>query len=171
MITLVRPTTAADIAALPDIERAAGQCFRQIPELSWLAQGPVISARCHQHYLQQEMSWVVEHSGQPRGFLLAEAQDSTLFIVELSVHQASQGIGLGRRLLSDVAVEAKARSFTSLTLTTFRDVPWNAPWYARMGFEMLPETSLNDALRQKLAQEVAHGMAYESRCAMRLMLS
>lgn len=94
-----------------------------------------------------------------------------LFIVELSVHQASQGIGLGRRLLSDVAVEAKARSFTSLTLTTFRDVPWNAPWYARMGFEMLPETSLNAALRQKLAQEVAHGMAYESRCAMRLMLS
>jgi N-acetylglutamate synthase-like GNAT family acetyltransferase len=47
----------------------------------------------------------------------------------------------------------------------------NAPWYARMGFEMLPETSLNAALRQKLAQEVAHGMAYESRCAMRLMLS
>ncbi|MFS3513794.1 GNAT family N-acetyltransferase, partial [Citrobacter braakii] len=37
--------------------------------------------------------------------------------------------------------------------------------------EMLPETSLNAALRQKLAQEVAHGMAYESRCAMRLMLS
>ncbi len=171
MINSVRPTTSADIPALPVIERAAGQRFQQAPGLQWIAQGPVISADCHQHYAQQKMSWVVEHNDQPCGFLLAQAQSSTLFIVEISVHQACQGLGLGRQLISYVAAQAKAQGFTSLTLTTFRDVPWNAPWYARMGVEILPEDPLSTALRQKLMQEVAHGMAYESRCAMRLMLN
>ena len=35
-----------------------------------------------------------------------------------------------------------------LTLTTFRDVPWNAPWYSRLGFEPAPdEPRLAELLR------------------------
>ena len=106
----------------------------------------------------------------PVGFLLAEAQDDSLFITEISLHLAWQGQGLGRRLIDFVAAVARERGFISLTLTTFRDVAWNAPWYARMGFEILPEATLDAALRQKRNLETAHGFAYESRCAMRLML-
>ncbi|WP_281549065.1 GNAT family N-acetyltransferase [Kluyvera cryocrescens] len=165
-----RPTTQFDIAALPAIERAAGQRFAQIPELAWLAAGPVISVDQHQQAASAGMSWVVLAGDCPVGFLLAEAQDASLFIVEISLHRAWQGQGLGRRLIDFVATVAKERGFTSLTLTTFRQVSWNAPWYARMGFEILPEAALTAALRQKRQEESAHGLAYESRCAMRLML-
>ena len=116
------------------------------------------------------MSWVVLAGDCPVGFLLAEAQDDSLFITEISLHLAWQGQGLGRRLIDFVATVAKERGFTSLTLTTFRQVSWNAPWYAQMGFEILPEAALTAALRQKRQEESAHGLAYESRCAMRLML-
>ena len=33
----LRPTRIDDVAALPAIERAAGQRFRDVPELAWLA--------------------------------------------------------------------------------------------------------------------------------------
>ncbi|MKW16615.1 GNAT family N-acetyltransferase, partial [Salmonella enterica subsp. enterica] len=47
-------------------------------------------------------------------------------------------------------------------------VPWNAPFYRRLGFEMM--TTLTPELRQKREEETAHGLAYGSRCAMRLPL-
>lgn len=103
-------------------------------------------------------------------FLVAETQGSSLFIAELSLHLEWQGKGIGRRLIEYVAEQAHAKGYTSLTLTTFRDVPWNAPWYARLGFEMLTDETLPAKLRQKREEEAAHGLAFESRCAMHLML-
>jgi N-acetylglutamate synthase-like GNAT family acetyltransferase len=54
---------------------------------------------------------------------------------------------IGRQLIACVADHARTLGLTSLTLTTFRDVPWNAPFYARLGFEYIAE--LTPELRQK----------------------
>lgn len=170
MIYTFRPTSAADIPALPAIERAAAQRFNTLPELRWLAAGPAIGAARHQHFASANMSWLALAEGQPVGFLLAEAHDASLFIVEFSIHLDWQGRGLGRRLMAYAIEQAREKGFSALTLTTFREVPWNAPWYTRMGFEVVPESLLSDALRQKLREEAAHGLAAESRCAMRLAL-
>ena len=168
-ITL-RATTLADTAALPAIERSAGQRFLQIPELAWIADDQIISAAQHQAFAATGLSWLAQADEHPVGFLVAETLDSSLFIAELSLHQEWQGKGIDRRLICYVAEQACEKGYTSLTLTTFRNVPWNAPWYAQMGFEILPEAALTAALRQKRQEESAHGLAYESRCAMRLML-
>lgn len=170
MTLLFRPTCAEDSAVLPAIERAASQRFLQIPDLAWLAASPVITPEQHRHYADEAMSWLVLSEDQPIGFVVAQAQGQSLFITEISLHIAWQGQGLGRRLLTYVAEQARNKGYTALILTTFKDVPWNAPWYARMGFEILPETTLSAVLRQKRQEETAHGFAYESRCAMRLML-
>jgi N-acetylglutamate synthase-like GNAT family acetyltransferase len=74
------------------------------------------------------------------------------------------GKRVGRQLIA-CAEHARKLGLTSLTLTTFRDVPWNAPFYARLGFEIV--TELTPELRQKREEEAAHGLAYDSRCAMR----
>ena len=116
------------------------------------------------------MSWLAQVDERPVGFLVAETLDSSLFIAEFSLHLEWQGNGIGRRLLGYVSEQAREKGHTSLTLTTFRNVPWNAPFYARLGFEMLDDESLPATLRKKRAEEAAHGLAYESRCAMRLML-
>ncbi|HDT6534852.1 TPA: GNAT family N-acetyltransferase [Enterobacter cloacae] len=164
----VRPTRPGDVTALPAIERAAGQRFRDYPELAWLAEGKVISAEQHLGYAERGLSWLALANDQPVGFILAETHVSSLFIVELSVHLDWQGKGIGRRLIACVADQARKRGLASLTLTTFRDVPWNAPFYARLGFEMI--TTLTPELREKREEETAHGLAYDARCAMRLPL-
>lgn len=165
----IRPTTSDDVAALPAIERAAGERFRDDPDLAWLADGEVISAEQHLDYAERGLSWLALANDRPVGFILTEAHPSSLFIVELSVDLAWQGKGIGRQLIARAADHARKLGLTSLTLTTFRNVPWNAPFYARMGFEMM--TTLTPELRQKREEETAHGLAYESRCAMRLPLN
>ena len=164
----VRPTRPGDVTALPAIERAAGERFRDYPELAWLAEGEVISAEQHLDYAERGLSWLALANELPIGFILAELHVSSLFIVELSVHLDWQGKGIGRRLIACVADQARKRGLASLTLTTFRDVPWNAPFYARLGFEMI--TTLTPELREKREEETAHGLAYDARCAMRLPL-
>lgn len=166
-ITL-RPTRPGDVAALPAIERAAGERFREDPELTWLADGEVISAEKHLEYVERGLSWLARVNDRPVGFILTEAHSSSLFIVELSVDLNWQGKGIGRQLIACAADHARTLGLTSLTLTTFRDVPWNAPFYAKLGFKKM--TTLTPELRQKREEETAHGFAYETRCAMRLPL-
>ena len=168
MTIRIRPTTLSDVAALSAIERAAAGRFRDIPELAWLADGEVIPAEQHLDYAERGLSWLALANDQPVGFVLAEAHPSSLFIVELSVDLDWQGKGIGRQLIACVADHARNRGMTALTLTTFRNVPWNAPFYARLGFEKM--TTLTPELRQKREEETAHGLAYDSRCAMRLQL-
>ncbi|RJL01746.1 GNAT family N-acetyltransferase [Enterobacter chuandaensis] len=165
----VRPTRIDDVAALPAIERAAGERFRDYPDLAWLADGEVISAEQHLDYAERGLSWLALANDRPVGFILTEAHASSLFIVELSVDRDWQGKGFGRQLIARAADHARQMGLRSLTLTTFRDVPWNAPFYARLGFEMM--TRLTPELREKREEETAHGLAYESRCVMRLPLS
>jgi hypothetical protein len=78
---------------------------------------------------------------------------------------------VGRQLLLAAIEHARREQMRAVTLTTFRDVPWNAPFYQRMGFvEVAPgeqEAHLLDALQK----EVEHGFAAERRCAMHLRLS
>jgi hypothetical protein len=85
-------------------------------------------------YVEQGLSWLALANDQPVGFILAEAHPSSLFIVELSVDLDWQEKDR-RQLIACVADHARKLGLTSLTLTTFRDVPWNAPFYARLGFE------------------------------------
>ena len=59
-------------------------------------------------------------------------------IEQVGVDPAFARRGLGRRLIEHVAAEARRWGLGALTLTTFRDVPWNGPWYARHGFTQLP---------------------------------
>jgi hypothetical protein len=45
-----------------------------------------------------------------------------------------------------------------LTLTTFADVPWNAPYYARLGFEITPPNKITPGLREIRQYEAAAGL-------------
>ena len=63
---------------------------------------------------------------------------------------------------------ARARGFTAVSLTTFRRVPFNAPFYARAGFVDWPEGDVPASIRQRLMYEASAGL--KDRCAMRLDL-
>lgn len=166
-----RSSLPADAAALPAIERSAGQRFLTVPALAWIADDHIVSAELHREYAAKGMSWLALADDRPVGFLLGEAMESSLYIAEFSLHLAWQGKGIGRQLINTVTQWAREQGFTSLTLTTFRHVAWNAPLYQHLGFETLEDDALPAALRQKREEETAHGIPFESRCAMRLMLN
>src|SRR5262249_34656732 len=62
---------------------------------------------------------------------------------------------------------ASDAALTALTLTTFRDVPWNAPWYEARGFRVLDDDELTPGLRQRRAAEDALGLEAALRVVMR----
>jgi len=162
-----RSTLPEESALLPAIEHSAAQAFLSLPEFAWLAQESGISREQHQHCIAQNNSWVAVAGQQPVGFILTETLEDSLFIVELSVANEWQNQGIGRRLLALTASAAEQRGLLALTLTTFRAVPWNAPFYQRQGFAILDDAQLTQGLRQKLENEAAHGLRREIRCAMR----
>src|SRR5690349_9607866 len=99
MIT-IRPARAEDAGALPSIEQSAGEAFRTIPELAWLADGDNISAERHRALIADGACWVAaEEKGRPVGFLSAGIEGDALHIWELDVRLDRQGSGIGRALL------------------------------------------------------------------------
>ena len=75
--------------------------------------------------------------------------------------------GLGSRLVMAVCDWAESAGYRSVTLTTFRDVPWNMPFYARLGFEVIPPEALSPALQSVVRDETRRGLDPTRRVAMR----
>jgi GNAT superfamily N-acetyltransferase len=100
------------------------------------------------------------------GFGACEAFDDALHLWELAVRHDAQGQGVGRALIAAAVEEARRRALPAVTLSTFRQIPWNAPFYARLGFALLDDPALNPRLVAVLAKEARRGLT--DRCAMRL---
>jgi GNAT superfamily N-acetyltransferase len=168
----IRSTRPDDARHLPAIERSAGQLFLALPDLAWIAGAAVMDEARHQALIAAATSWVAcDEAGERVGFLAAEIAGETLHIWEISVHADAQGKGVGRTLIEHAARNARARGLQSLTLTTFRDVAWNEPYYQRLGFETLASDALGSRLAKLLEEEAAHSLPPDRRCAMRRALA
>lgn len=160
---LIRRATTADAELLPAIEQAAGTSFAAVPGLEWIAEDRVLGAEEHAAAIAAGTAWVAEND-EPIGFLTATVAGDALHIDEIAVLPAHQGKGIGRQLIATAVDAARARGLTAVTLTTFRDVAWNAPFYARLGFVEADDVRL----AALLAGEDARGLP--GRCAMRLQV-
>jgi GNAT superfamily N-acetyltransferase len=171
-LTIIRFFARDDAVHLPEIERSAGRLFETVPDLAWLAQDAVMSAQQHVDDMGDGLCWVACDDAKRRiGFLSAERIEDALHIWEVSVHAASHRQGIGRALIEHAATYAVQQELTALTLTTFRSVPWNEPYYHRLGFETLSQEMLDDRLKAALIDEGRRGLPPERRCAMRRMLA
>ena len=167
----IRPAKIADGYLLPGIEDSAGESFREIPGLAWIADDDSLSVEAHLGYIAQGTTWVAEAEDQIVGFLCAEAAGNELHICELAVSRAWQHQGIGRQLMKNTIEYAHRNQFQALTLTTFREVPWNEPFYRSLGFEIIASEKLSPRLEQILHTEMQHGLPGSLRCAMRLLIS
>lgn len=167
---MIRPTRPDETHLLPAIERSAGMAFSAIPELAWVAADDVLSAEEHRRLARAGTSWVAELDGHPVGFACAECVGADLHVHEVAVRRDLQGQGLGTRLMRSVEAHARKTDLARLTLTTFRDVPWNEPFYRRLGFSIVAPDALDDRLRRVLDEEAAAGFPSAMRCAMQMSL-
>ncbi|WP_217575971.1 GNAT family N-acetyltransferase [Mesorhizobium sp. GbtcB19] len=171
-MTTIRPARSEDAEALPTIEQSAGLAFRAIADLAWLADGDNVAVGRHRALIAGGACWIAaDEKDQPVGFLSAGIEGGAMHIWELDVHLDRQGQGIGRALLERAVADARRRGLAGVTLTTFRTVPWNAPFYRKFGFRILEGAEIDERLASVLGDEAEHGMPSDQRCAMRLDLS
>lgn len=167
----IRPATSTDASLLPAIEQSAGQTFRQIPDLAWIADDSNQPVERHLALIAHGVAWVaVDLADTPVGFLNGEILHGALHIWEMSVHKDHQGKGIGRALMGQARKWAMEKQLSFITLTTFRDVAWNEAFYKSLGFVTLEEDQITIGLRKVLDDEVRDGLPGEKRCAMMLSL-
>lgn len=171
MSVTIRLTETAEAHLLPDVERSSARAFLTEPGLAWIAGDSVLSEAQHLGFIAAGTHWVAIDTGMgPVGFLAAERFGAELHIWELSVRAEWQKRGIGRRLIEEACAAAGARGCVAATLTTFRDVPWNAPFYAKAGFVVLEGDGVTERLTRILAYEKELGLPVERRCAMRFTI-
>jgi GNAT superfamily N-acetyltransferase len=121
--------------------------------------------------LNHDHVWILaDQQDQPIGFAIVHMLDDSVHLHEIDVSPRYARQGLGRRLIEGIACWARTAGATALTLTMFCDVPWNGPYYVRLGFRTLDVTTLNPALQAvRLAEEKA-GLPMARRICMQLDL-
>ena len=160
-----------DAEALPALENSAGTLFRDLPALAWLADEDDLTVQRYRELIARGATWVaVDAEDRPVAFLSASLEPDALHIWEVSVRRDLQRQGLGHALVATAAHAAQQRGVAAVTLTTFREVPWNAPFYSRLGFEIVPIDALGERLETVLRTEPERGLPLDKRCAMRLRL-
>ncbi|MFD0356255.1 GNAT family N-acetyltransferase [Streptomyces sp. NPDC127110] len=166
----IRAVRLDELPLLQDVERAAGQCFRDIgmPEIADDEPLPLGElARYH----RAGLAWVAaDDADAPAAYLIADRVDGNLHVEQVSVHPRSARRGVGRLLLDHLAGRAAGEGAPALTLTTFTGVPWNAPYYARCGFRLMDDARLTPGLRRIRELEAAHGLDRWPRACMHRVL-
>ncbi|MEO5745510.1 MAG: GNAT family N-acetyltransferase [Terracoccus sp.] len=100
------------------------------------------------------------------GFIRIERLDGQAHIEQVSVHPAQTGHRIGAQLMTMAQEWARSQGGDRLTLTTFRDVPWNGPYYERLGWVVLPVAHLGPDLAAARAHERRLGLDASPRQAM-----
>ena len=163
---IIRAARSEDLSELAAVERSAASVFRDVG-LAWLADGEttvpaLLAALCRDGTL-----WVAADEGdEPVGFLAAHELDRRFHIAEVSIARFHQRQGLGAKLIAAAVDHARAAGFGAVTLTTYRDLPRNGPYYARLGFAEVDPVEAGPGHLKKLQAEAKAGHAPVRRCLM-----
>ncbi|MEO3997138.1 GNAT family N-acetyltransferase [Mesorhizobium sp. CAU 1732] len=162
----IRPHRPDDDPALLGIENRAAQLFRQhgYPEI---ADNPFASVADFRAMAKGHEVWVATTAGgEPAGYAVAGPLGSFLHLRELSVDPVHGRKGLGAALVRRVVQASAARGLEGVSLTTFRAVPFNQPFYETLGFSELPLDSAPPALREAFLRELPEDVAPAARVLM-----
>lgn len=159
-----------DVAVVQAVEQAAGEMFRSFPEprIAACANHTAMPAAGLAELVQEGRAWVVTVDEEVVGFLALRVVGGAAHVEEVSVDPRFGGRGYGTRLLDQAAAWAEEHGLPAMTLTTFRDVPWNRPLYERRGYRVLGNDEIGPVLRDLMVEEdERYGLARELRVAMR----
>ena len=93
------------------------------------------------------------------GFAVAEMREDSYHLFLLAVLPEWGRQGIGSALLDRISEEAKRKGLASLSLTTFSHIEWNAPYYQKKAFEIIPSAETSAYLQGILQSEAQEGFA------------
>jgi ribosomal protein S18 acetylase RimI-like enzyme len=163
---LISLALESDLERLPEIERRATVLFHQA-NFGFPVPTEVRSLQELRQGFARGLLWVArDPSGQPVGFLLGDRLDGRFHIEEIDVLPERGRRGLGTALIRTACEAASAYGHHEATLCTYREVPWNAPYYRRIGFRDLEPNETEPELRARIEHEAAQGLEPAVRVAM-----
>jgi GNAT superfamily N-acetyltransferase len=167
---MIRAARRHEIPLLPQIENAADERYRRVG-LDLVIDMPPHGLASLEFGRRHDLLWVATSPlNRVVGFVLMEIKGGTAWIEQLSVLNRWQRRGFGATLIDRSAAAARTLGHHTLYLTTYRDVPWNEPFYRRRGFVEVKRGDLAPALRRMLLSEIGHGHPSWRRAVMRRSL-
>jgi uncharacterized protein len=163
----IRTARSDDLPALPPIEREAAKAFAGLGLIDHLLERTLSLDELAEHQAAGRIWVAADSQDRPVGFAVVSLLDGAAHLEELDVHPSAGKRGLGRRLVDTVCEWAGTQGLPAVTLSTFRDLPWNAPFYARAGFRVLDGHELGPALRRMRTREDHLGVPIDRRVVMR----
>jgi GNAT superfamily N-acetyltransferase len=125
---LIRSVRPDELTLLPDLEAAADTMFEP------LGIGPLPGPGTVEEFAAALI--VLVAGDPPVGLCRIDGIGPTgvAHLEQLSVHPDHAGRGIGRTLLRAGCGWAAEQGYREITLATYRDIPWNGPFYASEGF-------------------------------------
>ena len=165
---VVRAPRTNEFETLRTIERAAGALFAELGRDDIAGAEPA-SVEQLAEYAVAGRAWVVTIDGvdTPAGYAVVDVVDGVAHLEQISVDPVYGRRGLGSALVDHVCGWAAAHGYDAVTLTTFADIPLNAPFYAARGFRVLTEAETGPELTALVAREADHGLDPAERVTMR----
>ena len=151
----IRLAEKAELLCLQEIERAADTLFPvgRLPDPDdVMPLEELVKAQ------DNGLLLVAVWEGAIAGFAVSQVSGDLLHLAEMAVHPDYGRRGIGTQLLTAVIQQAMDRDLSGVTLTTFRDLPWNTPFYEKRGFRILSNSELNPMLWEILTKEKRLGM-------------
>jgi GNAT superfamily N-acetyltransferase len=147
----IRSAQIEELSQLATIEQAAAIRF-QGTLYAFLADGAPLPIEFVQQRFQAGQVWVaVDLYNIVIGFAITREVDRTLYLQEIDILPNHGQRGLGKALVETIQTWAANSGYAAMSLSTFRDLPWNAPFYAKLGFRIQDESDLTEefqAIRQ-----------------------
>jgi GNAT superfamily N-acetyltransferase len=154
----IRAGRSNDFAAVIAIEHAAAARFLEVGIA--LPDDDSTIADLEEARVAGRLWVAADADDRPVGFAFVEIVDGAAHLEEIDVDAAHARRGIGAALVETVSVWARAAGYPAVTLTTARDVSWNAPWYARLGFRVVAEDEWTRGLRAIRAAEIERGLTH-----------
>ena len=151
----IRKAQLADLPMLPQIEDRADSLF---PDNQYPDDLGLCSLKDLEQAMNQGFLTVAVIKNELVGFSMASLLGDFLHLLQLSVLPEYGRRGIGAALLNSVNQQALAAKVSGVTLTTFRDIPWNAPYYEKKGFAVFIHADLPKDISNILAKEAALGL-------------
>jgi ribosomal protein S18 acetylase RimI-like enzyme len=132
----VRPARAADLTQIAAIENAGGPQFEEYfgEAIEPILLSPAMDGRQRAGEPGFLLVAALDEQSPPVGFVHVLLIDGHAHLEQLSVAPEHQREGIGAALTRAAMDEARAQGFDRLSLCTYRDVPWNGPFYRAVGF-------------------------------------
>ena len=167
----LRLARAEDAEAFFEVEEDASELLKNEPSLAGIPVPPSRDAQTYRDMIKQRHCLVAHDDEQIIGIAAARPIGRELHRHELSVARQHQRRGIGAVLLNAVKIDARNAGIRAVTLHTYRDIPWNAPFYLRHGFAIVDDIASHPRLAAGLEAAVDFGLPRERRCAMIHFLS